>query len=52
MSVEPENDVDNEPEAESDRSFDPEILKINQAMKLIKKLSPEARAYVLARLKP
>lgn len=51
MSVEPETDVDNDPEPESDRAFDPEVLEINRAVKLIKKLSPEARVYVLARCK-
>lgn len=51
MITEPETDVDNDPEPESDRSFDPEVLAINRAVKLIKRLSPDAKAYVLARCK-
>lgn len=38
-------------EAESDRTFDPEVLAMNKVMKLIKKLGPAAKAYVLERLK-
>ncbi len=38
-------------EVESDRSFDPEILALNKVMKLIRKLSGPAKAYVLERLK-
>lgn len=49
MSTEPE-DVDNDPEPESDRSFDAEVLKINRAIKLVRNLSPAAKAYVVARL--
>lgn len=45
-----QNDVE-EQEPELDRTFDPEILAINRAVKLIKKLSPDAKAYVLARCK-
>jgi hypothetical protein len=47
MSTEPEE----QEEAESSRSFDPEVLAMNKVIKLIRNLSPAAKAYVVERLK-
>jgi hypothetical protein len=51
MTTEPETDVDNDPEPESDRSMDKAILAMQRAIRIIKTLGPAERAYVLERLK-
>lgn len=50
MSSEPEQTEATE-EAESDRSMDRELLAIQRALRLIKTMSPDARTYVVSRLK-